>query len=202
MNDSIAAPGRWVFYLLLLQLAACGSAQRAYVTNSQLQDDGRPRWVVQGSTPVKSKQERLFYGVASTHLAGNFSARTVLADKRAKEEALRELEGYLTVVSRDMLASGGLSEADFVSRVPQQLKSFTGANRSGVTIVGHWRDEKANMLYSIAELNLRHVSDSLVQAQSLDLAFRQYFQAKGDVVFDRIADKARPTTVNLNLIAK
>ncbi len=194
------ASGRGILGLVLCYLAACATPQRAYVTNAQIQDDGRPRWVAQGSAPVKSKQDRLFYGVAGIRLEGNFSEQTVIADQRAKVEALRVLQGYLTVLSRDLLATGGLGEADFVSRVPDQLKSFSEKNLDHVSIVGHWRDDQAAMLYSIAELDLHRVGDALTEDPSVDPALRQYFQARADGIFDRIADKARPTTTNIDTL--
>lgn len=179
--------GRWLMRLLVvmgvLALAACGGRT---VVESDLGIKGAPDWVNEGTGVLKDKDGRLFHGVGSAPSMGDLSLQISTADERARAEVARVLSSYLDVVSNDYLAAhGGAAAGEAEQAVSRQIKNLTKVNLAGAKIIGHWRDKKTGAIWSIAELDMKHVKATLQSVQDMNEGGRRYFAEHADNIFDK-----------------
>lgn len=173
--------------LLAVLLAACGGKTRV---DSDLHIKGAPDWVNEGTVVVNDKDGRLFHGVGSAPALGDESLQVSTADGRARAELARILTSYMKVVSSDYLASVGKDEAQMVEQsVSQEIANFTQVNLSGSKVIGRWRDTKRNMVYSIVELDMKHVKETVQQVETMNQGLRSFITERGDNIFDAMATR-------------
>lgn len=171
--------------LFALAISACSSTTEV---ESDLGIKGAPDWVNEGTNILNDKGGRLFHGVGSAAPMGDMALQKSTADDRARAEVARILSSYMDVVSSDYLASakaGGTSVAE--ESVTRQIRSLTKVNLAGAKIIGSWRDKKTNIIYSIAELDMKHVKSTLAGTQDMNDDLKRYIETRADNIFDRVA---------------
>ena len=169
---------------LLLALAACGGGKT--VVESDLGIKGAPDWVNKGTQAVNDKDGRLFHGVGSSPSLGDEALQRSTADDRARAEVARMLSTYIDAVSNDYQAASGTgSYAAADQSVQRQIKAVTKQNLAGSKIIGRWKDSRTNMVYSIAELDLKSVKTTLEGASGMNDDVRRYIGRNADNIFDK-----------------
>jgi hypothetical protein len=170
-------------------IAACSSTTKV---ESDLGLKGAPDWVNEGTNILNDKDGRLFHGVGSASPTGDMSLQKSVADDRARAEVARVLTSYMDVVSSDYMAaakSGGTGVAE--ESVSRQIKNLSKINLTGAKIIGSWRDPKTNIIYSIAELDMKHVKDTLSGVQDMNTDLKRYIETQADNIFDRVAKEKK-----------
>jgi len=175
---------------LAVLLAACGGGKT--IVESDLGIKGAPDWVNKGTAVLNDKDGRLFHGVGSSPTLGDEALQRSTADDRARAEVGRMLSTYLDVVGNDYVAAtgtGGNVSAD--QSVSRQIKAVTRVNLAGSKIIGRWKDSKTNMIYSIAELDLKQVKSTLENANSMNEDLRRYVGRNAENIFDKVSKEAK-----------
>lgn len=167
---------------LALLLGACSGKT---VVESDLAIKGAPDWVNEGTQILSDKDGRLFHGVGSAGPMGDESLQRSAADERARAELARILSSYMDVVSRDYAASAQGGAAD--QSVSRQIDNLSRVNLTGARIIGRWHDKRTRTVYSLAELDMKHVKDTLGMVQEMNQSLRDFIGAQGDNIFDRMA---------------
>ena len=168
-----------------LGLAACSGKT---VVKSDLGIAGAPNWVNQGTNILKDKDGRLFHGVGSAPPMGDEALQIATADDRARAEVARVLSSYMDVVSSDYLSANGTGkEAQADQSVSRQVKNLTRVNLSGAKVIGRWRDKRTNAIWSIAELDMKHVKATLAGVHDMNADLKNYIAVNADNIFDRQA---------------
>jgi len=169
-----------------LVVAACGGGKT--VVESDLGISGAPDWVNKGTAVLNDKDGRLFHGVGSSPTLGDEALQRSTADDRARAEVARMLSTYLDVVSSDYAGSTGTgANASADQSVSRQIKAVTKVNLAGSKIIGRWKDSKTNMVYSIAELDLKQVKTTLENANSMNEDLRRYIGQNAENIFDKVS---------------
>jgi hypothetical protein len=175
---------------MTLALAACGGGKT--VVESDLSIKGAPDWVNKGTQVLNDRDGRLFHGVGSSPSLGDDALQRSTADDRARAEVGRMLSTYLDVVGNDYSASAGTgSNASADQAVSRQIKAVTKVNLAGSKIIGRWKDTKTNMVYSIAELDLKQVKSTLENANSMNEDLRRYIGRNADNIFDKVSGEKK-----------
>jgi hypothetical protein len=175
---------------MTLALAACGGGKT--VVESDLSIKGAPDWVNKGTQVLNDKDGRLFHGVGSSPSLGDDALQRSTADDRARAEVGRMLSTYLDVVGNDYSASAGTgSNASADQAVSRQIKAVTKVNLAGSKIIGRWKDTRTNMVYSIAELDLKQVKSTLENANSMNEDVRRYIGRNADNIFDKVSGEKK-----------
>ena len=60
-------------------------------------------------------------------------------------------------------------------------------NLAGAKIVARWKDVKTGNVYSLAELDLRHVKETVQGTQDMNADLRRYIQRNAENIFDKVA---------------
>ncbi len=171
---------------LALALAACGGGKT--VVESNLGIKGAPDWVNKGTNILNDKDGRLFHGVGSAPAMGDESLQVSTADDRARGEVARVLSSYMDVVSNDYRSATGTgADATSEQAISREVKAVSKINLSGARIIGRWKDPNTKMVYSIAELDLKHVKQTVQAAKDMNADLRGYFDRNADNVFDKVA---------------
>lgn len=175
--------------LATLLLAGCSGKT---LVESDLGVKGAPDWVNEGTQILNDKGGRLFHGVGQAPPMSDQSLQISTADNRARAEVARILSSFIDVVSRDFSSAAGSGE-EIVSQqsISRQSESLTKTNLSGARIIGHWRDRKTGFVYAIAELDLERVKQVVAANQELNQGFGNFFEARGDNVFDRQMEEVK-----------
>lgn len=165
-------------------LSACGGRP---TIKSDLGMNDAPKWVNQGTTFLNEDSNRYFHGVGSAPRMGDQSLQISTADDRARAKLARVLSSYMDVLSRDYQeASGSGKELASDQAISRQIKAVTKINLTGARIIGRWKDKGTGDIYSLAELDMRHVKETFRNISDMDPGLRQYFQNNGDNIFDRM----------------
>ena len=185
MKKSFAVVKLFAIAALAAVIAACSTSTNV---ESDLGIKGAPDWVNQGTSVLNDKDGRLFHGVGSATPVGDMSLQKSVADDRARAEVARVLSSYMDVVSSDYMAAAkssgtGVSEES----VSRQIKNLSKVNLTGAKIIGSWRDPKTNIIYSIAELDMKHVKETLSGVQDMNTDLKRYIETQADNIFDRVA---------------
>jgi hypothetical protein len=155
---------------------------------AEVDEQGIPLWVKQGSNIVNTGSGRIFLGVGSAPMMGDFSLQASTANNRARAEVGRVLSSYMEILSRNYIASGQASQANFTAQnVARQIDTLDGLDFTQVRIVDHWRDEKNNIIYAVAELDMQKAKSSLKDSENIHSGLKNYLNQEGDSIFDRIA---------------
>ena len=173
-----------VVYLSWLLSACSGST----ALNQSYNDEGVPTWVNKGSKILRTKDNRLFHGVGSAPMMGDYSMQTDIANRRARQEMARIIASYMEIVSRDYIATGkaaptGFNELDVMKYIDELSKM----DLAKVKVVGHWSDDKSNKIYAITQMDMDKVRKVISKLISMDEGLKAYLEKNGGNVFDRIA---------------
>jgi hypothetical protein len=175
--------------LLALAISACSSKT---TVESDLGLKGAPDWVNEGTNILNEKDGRLFHGVGSASPTGDMALQKSVADDRARAEVAKVLSSYMDVVSSDYLSSAKAGGANVSEEaVSRQIKAITKVNLTGAKIIGSWRDPKTNIIYSIAELDMKQVKNTLAGTQEMNDDLRRYIESRADNIFDRVAKEKK-----------
>ncbi len=177
----------WTVLALALTLGACAGKT---TVESDLGIKGAPDWVNEGTNILNDKNARLFHGVGSAPVMGDLSLQIATADDRARAEVARVLSSYLDVASNDYLASAqSAAGSETEQAVSRQVKNLSKVNLTGAKIIGRWTDKRSKMVYSIAELDMKHVKTTLQNVQGMNEDLRRYLDLNADNIFDKAALK-------------
>lgn len=184
--------GRSIFPVVALigaaaLLAACAGSGPTQV-ESDLHIKGAPDWVNEGTAILKTRDGRLFHGVGSAPPLGDRSLQTSTADDRARAELARVLSSYMDVVSHDYTAASGSGEqAVTAASVSRQIEAVTRVNLTGSRIIGRWRDERSDVIYALAEIDMEQMQATLQQVEDMNAGLRDYLSDQGNNIFDGMA---------------
>jgi hypothetical protein len=94
----------------------------------------------------------------------------------------------MDVVGNDYVASTGTGkDASAEQAVSRQIKAVTKQNLAGSKIIGRWKDEKTNMVYSISELDLKQVKATTQGAKEMNEDLRRYIERNAENIFDKVS---------------
>jgi len=168
---------------MLLLLAGCSGKT---MVESDLGLKGAPDWVNEGTQVLNDKGGRYFHGVGQAPVMGDDSLQISTADNRARAEVARILSTFIDVAHHDYAsASGSGGEVVSEQAISQQLETLSRTNISGSKILGHWRDKKSGIIYSIAELDLKQVQKVVDANHEMNQGFGQFLDSRGNNIFDR-----------------
>ncbi len=166
-------------------VAGCGGKT---VVESDLRIKGAPDWVNEGTNVLKNRNGRLFHGVGSAPPMGDESLQISTADDRARAELARILSSYMNVASKDYLSSTKTADSHLVEQsVSRDIENVTRLNVTGIRIIGRWRQKKTNIIYSLAELDMKSVKDTLSKVESMNAGFKDHFGRNAENIFDSMA---------------
>lgn len=172
---------------LFLGLAACAGQTRL---ESDLGIKGAPDWINKGTAYINNKDGRLFHGVGSAAPMGDPALQRATADDRARAEVARIFSSFMDVVSNDYQSAAKDSHSQFSEEtVSRQIKAITKVNLAGARIVAHWSDDGTKTLWSIAELDIKQVKETVAATNAMNEDVRRYFQRNSENIFDRFATK-------------
>jgi hypothetical protein len=175
--------------LIAVAISACSSTTKV---ESNLGIKGAPDWVNEGTNILNEKDGRLFHGVGSASPMGDMALQKSTADDRARAEVARVLSSYMDVVSNDYMSSAKSSGANVAEEaVSREIKALTKVNLTGAKIIGSWRDTKTNIIYSIAELDMKQVKSTLAGTQDMNDDLKRYIETRADNIFDRVAKEKK-----------
>ena len=176
--------------VLVTVIAGCSSEPTKVESNLGIK--GAPDWVNEGSNILSTKDGRLFHGVGSASPMGDMALQKSVADDRARAEVARVLSSYLDVVSNDYMASAKTGDAGVNEEaVSRQIKNTTKVNMAGARIIGSWRDPKSNTIWSIAELDMKHVKSTMSGVNDMNTDLKRYIETTADNIFDRVAKEKK-----------
>lgn len=159
---------RLLVYALAGLLAGCAGRTQL---ESDLKIRGAPDWVNKGTAYVDDKDGRLFHGVGSAGPVGDDALQRAIADDRARAEVARIFSAYLDVASRDYQAAGRSGESRTSEEaLSRQINALTKVNLSGAKIIARWLDARTRVVYSIAELDVKHVAGILSTTHEMNEA--------------------------------
>lgn len=172
-------------------LISCGGKDTVKV-KSDLHIKGAPDWVNKGTQALKDKSGRRFHGVGFAPDLGDISLQKSTADNRARAEVARILSSYMEIVSNDFVSSSGTeNEKINEQKVSREIKNLTEMNLAGVRIIGRWRNKKDLMMYSLAELDMKHVKQAVNTYRTMNEDFRGYLDRNADTTFDKVSEDSQ-----------
>lgn len=181
MNVRIATLGGC---LLMLIIAGCSSQTKV---DSDLNIKGAPDWVNEGTQMLNDKDGRLFHGVGSAPAMGDASLQRATADDRARAEVAKILSSYLKVASKDYSSSASMGgeQANELS-ISREIENLTQVNLTGAKIIGRWSDKNTGTIWSVAELDLKRMKETMEKVEAVSPSLRNFLNKESDSIFDRM----------------
>ena len=188
----MSQPKFWTRLLLVIVIAAVAACAGQTKLESDLAIKGAPDWVNKGTSYVSEKDGRLFHGVGSASPMGDVTLQRATADDRARAELARIFTSYLDVVSNDYQSAGRSGDSKVSEEaVSRQIKNLSRVNLAGAKIIARWQDKKTSIVYSIAELDMKQVKNTLSTAQDMNEDMRRYLESNADNIFDRVTQEKK-----------
>lgn len=182
----------WMRPLLLAAVALLAACAGQTKLDSDLAIKGAPDWVNKGTSYVSDKDGRLFHGVGSASPMGDVTLQRATADDRARAELARIFSSYLDVASNDYQSAGRSGDSRVSEEaVSRQIRSLSQVNLAGAKIIGRWQDKRTSIVYSIAELDMKQVKDTLSTAKDMNEDMRRYLESHADNIFDRVTQEKK-----------
>jgi hypothetical protein len=164
-------------------VAGCGGKT---MVESDLRIKGAPDWVNEGTAILKNRDGRFFHGIGSAPMMGDESLQVATADNRARAEIARILTSYMDVVYNDYTATSASSDQPLTeNEISRQIQNISKVNLSGAHIIGHWRDKRTGSIYALAELDMKHVKETVANVKDMNADVRQHILDNGETIFDR-----------------
>ena len=180
-----------LFFMFAASLTLVGCAGQTKL-ESDLGIKGAPEWVNKGTGYVSDKDGRLFHGVGSASPMGDASLQRATADDRARAELARIFSSYLDVVSNDYQSAARSGDSKVSEEaVSRQIKNLSKVNLAGAKIIARWQDKKTQIVYSIAELDMKQVKGTLDTAQDMNADVRRYIEGNADNIFDKVSKEKK-----------
>jgi len=172
-----------VFSFVAAVVAGCGGKT---MVESDLRIKGAPDWVNEGTAILKNRDGRFFHGIGSAPMMGDESLQVATADNRARAEIARILTSYMDVVYNDYTATSTSTEQPLnEGEISRQIQNVSKVNLSGAHIIAHWRDKRTQSIYALAELDMKHVKETVANVKDMNADVRQFILDSGDNIFDR-----------------
>lgn len=182
----------WASVLIIAAVAALAACAGPTQLESEMGIKGTPDWVNKGTAYVNNQDGRLFHGVGSAGPMGDASLQRATADDRARAEVARIFSSYLDVVSNDYQAAAKSGSTNVTEEaVSRQIKNLTKVNLAGAKIIAHWKDNKTNTLWAIAELDIKAVKDNVAAGRDMNEDVRRHVQNQADNIFDRVSKEKK-----------
>lgn len=175
---------RTLLISLAILVSACASKT---MVESDLDIAGAPDWVNKGTQYLNDRDGRLFHGVGEAAEVSSQSLQKSTSDNRARTEVARILSSYMDAVSSDY-SSAASSDGSGMSEqaLSQQIKAVTMVNLSGVKIIARWKDKKTKIIYSLAELDLKRVNNTINTTKNMNSDLKRYISVNGTNIFDKM----------------
>lgn len=186
-----------LFCVVMLGVIISGCSTKPVQTEgaqveSNLGIKGAPDWVNKGSNILNGKNGRMFYGVGSATPQGDMALQKAIADDRARAEIARILSSYLEVLSTDYISTAKLADISVnEENVSLQIKNTTKVNMAGARIIGSWRDPQSNTIWSIAELDMNNVKNTMAGVTDMTADLKRYIESTADNIFDRVSKEKK-----------
>ncbi len=188
----MSQPKFWTRLLLMIVVAAMAACAGQTKLESDLGIKGAPDWVNKGTSYVNDKDGRLFHGVGSASPMGDVTLQRSTADDRARAELARIFSSYLDVVSSDYQSAARSGDSKVSEEAAsRQIKNLSKVNLAGAKIIARWQDKKTNIVYSIAELDMKQVKGTVSAAQDMNADMRRYLENNADNIFDRVTQEKK-----------
>lgn len=185
MQNPLISLKTGLVFILALLILGCSSKT---MVESDLGMSHAPDWVNEGTQYLNDKDGRLFHGVGQSPALGDNSLQISTADNRARAEVARILSSFMDIVSNDYTeASGSGKDAISQQAVSRQIKNLTKVNLTGIKIIGHWKNKKDGSIFSIAELDMNHMKNTLTSVKEMNQDLSQYISQHGNNIFDKVA---------------
>jgi hypothetical protein len=98
----------------------------------------------------------------------------------------------MDVVANDYTAAtGSRANTEAEQAVSRQIKAVTKVNLAGAKIIGRWMDKNTRSVYSIAELDLKHVKSTVQGTKDMNDDVRRYIERNAENIFDKVAKENR-----------
>ena len=174
-------------FAMTIFLSACAGKT---MVESDLGISGAPEWVNEGTQYLNDGEGRLFHGVGQAPAMGDASLQLSTADNRARAEVARILSSFMDVVSNDY-SSAAASQGRQVSQtnISREISNLTKVNLTGVKIIGHWKNEKDATVFSIAELDMQQMQDTLSAVKDMNSDLKRYLSSEGLNIFDKMTQE-------------
>lgn len=178
--------GAFLFMAGLAAAAGCGAQKVAPgpVANQS------PEWVNKGSGAFKDGGQAVFYGVGIAQGVRNRALAVTAADDRARAEIAKTMNSYITVLTKDYMAStsaGSLDKSSEEQHISQTLKNFAKFTLHGAVIIDHWKDPSDATMFSLCKLDMNAIKKTLEESKELDTKMRDYVRANAEKAFDELA---------------
>jgi hypothetical protein len=149
-----------------------------------------PEWVNKGNGAFKDGGAAVFYGVGIAQGIRNRALSVTAADDRARGEIAKIMNSYVTVLTKDYMASvtaGDMTKSSEEQMVSQTLKNFAKFTLHGAVIIDHWKDPSDGTMFALCKLDMAAVQKTLSDSKELDTKMRDYVKANADKAFDELA---------------
>ncbi len=149
-----------------------------------------PEWVNKGSGAFKDAGQSIFYGVGIAQGIRNRALSVTAADDRARAEIAKTMNSYVTVLTKDYMASttaGSMDKSSEEQHVTQTLKNFAKFTLHGAVIVDHWKDPADGTMFALAKLDMNAIKKTLEESKELDSRVRDYVRANAEKAFDELS---------------
>ena len=103
--------------------------------------------------------------------------------KDASQREVRDAIAYQIEMSLHLqeLITRQIKEA-----LSRQMRITAKAHLVNAKIIGGWRDPRTNTIWSISELNLKNVKNSMTNIEDLNGDVKKFFNANAESIFDRM----------------
>ncbi len=167
-------------------LAACAGRD----IESDMGMPNAPDWVNEGTRALAADDGRLFHGVGSAPPMDDRSLQRATADTRARADLAAVLGTYMDTVVADYASTAGSEDFDAREQsVRREIEAVTRVNLSGARIIARWKDSESGTIYSLAELDLDHVQQTVSAVETMNPGLRQHIRERGANIFDRISEQ-------------
>ena len=149
-----------------------------------------PDWVNKGNGAFKDGGQSVFYGVGIAQGIRNRALSVTAADDRARAEIAKIMNSYITVLTKDYMASttaGSMDKSSEEQHVSQTLKNFAKFTLHGAVIVDHWKDPSDGTMFALCKLDMAAVQKTLQDSKELDSKMRDFVRANAEKAFDELA---------------
>ena len=170
--------------LALALLAGCAAKNTGPIAANA------PEWVQKGNGAFKDAGGAVFYGVGIAQGIRNRALSVTAADDRARAEIAKIMNSYITVLTKDYMASttaGDMTKSSEEQHVSQVLKNFAKFTLHGAIVVDHWKDPQDGTMFALCKLDMNSIKKTLEDAKELDSKMRDYVRANAEKAFDELS---------------
>jgi len=106
--------------------------------------------------------------------------------RKVKDSAHREIKeaiSYQIEISRNLEE---IISRQFKDAVLRQMKTTASAHLVKARIIGNWHDPRTNAIWSISELELKNIKNTMTGIADINAELKQFVEINADNIFDRI----------------